>query len=76
MTKTRPVGSVFNHPKHGLLQVVESFSCYGCVFYNKVQYIGLCCLADNSVGLCSRQREDEKSVIFKQYTQNGKQSDR
>lgn len=72
MTETHPVGSVFRHKKHGLLQVVESLSCDDCVFNDKVQYIGLCCLADDSVDLCSyRQREDKKSVIFKQYKKNG-----
>lgn len=64
--ETRPVGSVFHHPEHGLLQVIESCSCYGCVYYNKAQYIP--CTADKSVGLCSnQQREDKKSVIFKPY---------
>lgn len=68
--ETRPVGSVFHHPEHGLLQVVESPKCDGCVFYDKTQYLP--CQADNTVGLCSnRQREDKKSVIFKQYTKNG-----
>lgn len=67
---TRPVGSVFHHPEHGLLQVVESPYCDGCVFYNKARIIP--CQADISVGYCTDgKREDEKSVIFKQYTKNG-----
>ena len=75
MTDTRPVGSVFHHPEHGLLQVVESPTCDDCVFYNKAKYIP--CQADISVGYCTESyREDKKSVIFKQYTKNGKQSDR
>ena len=73
--ETRPVGSVFHHPEHGLLQVVESYSCDGCVFYNKAQIIP--CQADISVGFCTEEkREDKISVIFKQYTKNGKQSGR
>lgn len=75
MTDTRPVGSVFHSPEHGLLQVVESLGCYDCVFYNNARIIP--CQADISAGYCTeRLREDKKSVIFKQYTQNGKQSDR
>lgn len=75
LTDTRPVGSVFHHPEHGLLQVVESRGCDDCVFYNKARIIP--CQADISVGYCTGgKREDEKSVIFKQYTKNGKQSDR
>lgn len=67
---TRPVGSVFHHPEHGLLQVVESCFCDGCVFYNKARIIP--CQADISVGYCTdSKRADEKSVIFKQYTKNG-----
>lgn len=67
---TRPVGSVFHHPEHGLLQVVESCSCDGCVFYNKARIIP--CQADISVGYCTdSKREDKISVIFKQYTKNG-----
>lgn len=66
MTETRPVGSVFHHPKYGLLQVIESCSCDGCVF-NTDNYIP--CQADSMVGHCSyRKREDEKSIIFKHYT--------
>lgn len=75
ITDTRPVGSVFHHPEYGLLQVVESCSCDDCVFYNKARIIP--CQADISVGYCTKgKREDEKSVIFKQYTKNGKQSGR
>lgn len=65
--ETRPVGSVFHHPEHGLLQVVELSSCNGCVFYNKARIIP--CQADILVGYCTEsKREDEKSVIFKHYT--------
>lgn len=75
MTETRPVGSVFHHPEHGLLQVVESLGCYDCVFYNNARIIP--CQADISVGYCTESlREDKISVIFKQYTKNGKQSGR
>lgn len=67
-TETRPVGSVFHHKKHGLLQVVVSCSCDDCVFNTGPTSP---CQADDTVGYCSYDnREDEKSVIFKQYTKN------
>lgn len=63
-TATRPVGSVFNHPQYGLLQVVEQGNCEGCIF----EANPLLCLCDTVMGLCgSMLRADGKEVIFKPY---------
>lgn len=62
----RPIGSVFEHPKYGKLEVIEQQNglvCKGCAFRPFLE-IGSC--PDIHTGFChSYFRSDHKKVIFK-----------
>lgn len=63
----RPIGSTFDDPKHGTLQVVEGgSSCTDCAYADMKGRIVDCNILNT--GYCHEGfRSDHKNVIFKPY---------
>lgn len=63
----RPIGSTFDDPIYGTLQVAEgTTSCRGCIYANMEDHIVHCDII--FTGYCHEGfRSDKKNVIFKQY---------
>lgn len=61
----RPIGSTFDDPKYGKIQVVEgTTSCRGCIYENMDHRVVNCDIL--FTGYCHKDfRSDKKNVIFK-----------
>lgn len=66
----RPIGSIFDDPKYGILQVTEGGeTCEGCVYADIKAGIFDC--NTQNTGYCHEAfRSDHKSVIFKKKGKN------
>lgn len=61
----RPIGSTFDDPQYGKIQVVEgTLSCEGCIYADRVNRIVHCDIL--FTGYCHEAfRSDHKNVTFK-----------
>lgn len=70
--KTIEVGTIFNHPQYGKLEVVERAGCEGCYF--RRDYFPCCAKEDFTLLCAPSDRSDDNSVIFK-HIDNGEKTD-